>query len=79
MGSIQQDPTSPIDPAQRPAVVNYNLHASTTVPRPIALVGTVDGDGRPNLTPFSYWQNVTMDARRRATRSATSSRRAGVP
>ncbi|TLD13053.1 uncharacterized protein PgNI_04401 [Pyricularia grisea] len=50
-----------IDPAQRPVVLNYKLHVSTTVPRPIALVGTVDGEGRPNLAPFSYWQNVTMD------------------
>lgn len=34
----------------------YRLLVSTVVPRPIALVSTVDSDGRPNLAPFSFFQ-----------------------
>jgi flavin reductase (DIM6/NTAB) family NADH-FMN oxidoreductase RutF len=33
----------------------YDLMASLVVPRPIAFVSTLDGEGRPNLAPFSYF------------------------
>ncbi|KAI0473055.1 hypothetical protein GGR56DRAFT_652997 [Xylariaceae sp. FL0804] len=53
-----------IDPYEegRPAVKNYKLMISATVPRPIALVSTVAADGRTrNVAPFSYFQCVTND------------------
>jgi flavin reductase (DIM6/NTAB) family NADH-FMN oxidoreductase RutF len=33
----------------------YNLLASTVVPRPIAWVVTIDGQGRPNAAPYSFF------------------------
>lgn len=33
----------------------YKLLCATIVPRPIALVTTVDGEGRPNAAPFSFF------------------------
>lgn len=36
----------------------YRLMTDLVAPRPIAWVSTVDGDGRPNLAPFSYYQAV---------------------
>lgn len=33
----------------------YDFMAGFIVPRPIALVSTLDQDGRPNLAPFSYF------------------------
>ena len=48
----------------RTTVQNYKLMISTTVPRPIALVGTKSADGVNNLAPFSYFQSVCADVRR---------------
>ncbi len=39
----------------------YKLLASTIVPRPIAWVASVDEDGRPNLSAFSYFNILTND------------------
>lgn len=36
----------------------YRLMTDLVAPRPIAWVGTVDGESRPNLAPFSYFQAV---------------------
>jgi flavin reductase (DIM6/NTAB) family NADH-FMN oxidoreductase RutF len=36
----------------------YRLMNSLIVPRPIAWVGTLSPDGRPNLAPFSYFNGV---------------------
>lgn len=36
----------------------YHLMTGLVAPRPIAWVSTVDGEGRPNLAPFSYFQAV---------------------
>ncbi len=36
----------------------YRLMTDIIAPRPIAWVSTVDGEGRPNLAPFSYYQAV---------------------
>jgi flavin reductase (DIM6/NTAB) family NADH-FMN oxidoreductase RutF len=37
----------------------YKLLVSTVVPRPIALVTTVDGEGRINAAPFSFFNAVS--------------------
>ena len=39
----------------------YKLVAGLVVPRPIALVSTVDRDGRANLAPFSWFNAVSTD------------------
>lgn len=36
----------------------YRLMTDLVAPRPIAWASTVDGQGRPNLAPFSYYQGV---------------------
>ncbi|MEM7154818.1 MAG: flavin reductase family protein [Myxococcota bacterium] len=36
----------------------YRLMTDIVAPRPIAWVSTVDGHGKPNLAPFSYFQAV---------------------
>lgn len=36
----------------------YRLMTDLIAPRPIAWVSTIDGGGRPNLAPFSYYQAV---------------------
>ena len=33
----------------------YSYLSSTVSPRPIALAGTIDKDGNPNLSPFSFF------------------------
>ncbi|ROV86837.1 hypothetical protein VSDG_10179 [Cytospora chrysosperma] len=46
----------------RPSVYNYKLLISAIVPRPIALVSTVDKAGTAdNLAPFSYFQMINHD------------------
>jgi len=52
---VQLDPQS-LDPT---AV--YKLVISSVVPRPIAWVSSVDGDGVPNLAPFSYFMAITHE------------------
>ena len=47
------------DLAQIPAADAYKLLVSTVVPRPIALVTTVDGEGRVNAAPFSFFNAVS--------------------
>jgi flavin reductase (DIM6/NTAB) family NADH-FMN oxidoreductase RutF len=37
---------------------SYRLMTDLVAPRPIAWVSTLDGDGRSNLAPFSYFQAV---------------------
>lgn len=39
----------------------YKLLIGCIVPRPIALVSTVDADGRVNLAPFSFFNGVGSD------------------
>lgn len=41
--------------------LRFNPFKSCTIPRPIGWLSTVSGDGRPNLAPFSQWQNLTWD------------------
>src|SRR4051812_14774901 len=37
----------------------YQLMVSTILPRPIAWVSTISGEGRVNLAPFSFFQGIT--------------------
>lgn len=55
--SIEIDPEEPT----RPSDLNYKLMISSTVPRPIALLGTVSTSGVQNVAPFSYFQTVCAD------------------
>ena len=43
------------DIAANPGVLAYKLLAGLVVPRPIALVTTVDNEGRTNAAPFSFF------------------------
>ena len=73
------------DLAQIPPTDAYKLLVRTVVPRPIALATTIDGEGRVNAAPFSFFNavspappvvviGISADAARTATRtpSATS-------
>lgn len=51
---IEIDP----DEATRPSNLNYKLMISSTVPRPVALLGTISSSGVQNVAPFSYFQAV---------------------
>lgn len=46
------------DPAKHPQRQIYKLMTGIIVPRPIALVSTVDGAGNTNLAPFSFFAGV---------------------
>jgi len=50
--------TITFDPAQHPPRQIYKLMTGIIVPRPIALVSTVDALGNPNLAPFSFFAGV---------------------
>jgi len=39
----------------------YKLMTGLVVPRPIGWIGTVDGQGRPNLAPYSFFQCVATN------------------
>ncbi len=47
-----------LDPAAHPATQIYKLMTGIIVPRPMALVSTVDAAGNPNLAPFSFFAGV---------------------
>jgi flavin reductase (DIM6/NTAB) family NADH-FMN oxidoreductase RutF len=44
-----------IDPSTIPHVESHRYLLAGVAPRPIAFVGTLDNDGRPNLSPFSFF------------------------
>lgn len=48
-------------PEEIPPHLRYNLLIGAIVPRPIAVVGTISPDGRPNLAPFSFFNAVSSD------------------
>ena len=52
---MHYDPSAP----ERP--LPFDPFKSCTVPRPIGWISTISRDGRPNLAPFSQWQNITYD------------------
>jgi len=47
-----------IDPAEHQQREIYKLMTGIIVPRPIALVSTVDAEGNANLAPFSFFAGV---------------------
>jgi flavin reductase (DIM6/NTAB) family NADH-FMN oxidoreductase RutF len=51
-------PMVSIDPADHPARQVYKLMTGIIVPRPIALVSTVDVNGVANVAPFSFFCGV---------------------
>jgi len=50
-----------IDPGELAESRRYGLLIGAIVPRPIAVVGTVDRDGRPNLAPFSFFTGISAE------------------
>lgn len=47
-----------LDPAELQPIERYKLLIGGVVPRPIALVSTLDPAGRPNLAPFSFYNAI---------------------
>lgn len=54
-------PGRTLDPAELPWQQVYRRLVEVVVPRPIALVSTVDAEGRPNLAPFSFFTVVSAN------------------
>lgn len=54
-------PADRFDLAANPGSRAYRLLAALVVPRPIALVTTVDALGRPNAAPFSFFNVLGAD------------------
>ena len=50
--------TLSINPADHQVHEMYKLMVGLIVPRPVALVSTVDRDGVPNVAPFSFFSGV---------------------
>lgn len=55
---ISGTPMVAVDPAKSEPRQIYKLMTGIIVPRPIALVATVDRNGAPNLAPFSFFAGV---------------------
>ena len=47
-----------INPAEHTILETYKLMTGLIVPRPVALVSTIDKDGIPNVAPFSFFCGV---------------------
>jgi len=50
-----------IDPSLQTEPNNYKLLTNIVVPRPIAWITSLDGDGVVNLAPFSFFNAVASD------------------
>lgn len=50
-----------IDVASLPVGLRYNLLLGAIVPRPIAVVGTMNDAGQHNLAPFSFFNAVSSE------------------
>jgi flavin reductase (DIM6/NTAB) family NADH-FMN oxidoreductase RutF len=48
-------------PESLPWTTVYKLMLGSILPRPIGWISTVDGEGRPNLAPFSFYAPVCAD------------------
>lgn len=48
-------------PGQDPCPLPFSPFKSCTVPRPIGWLSTISRDGKPNLAPYSQWQNLSFD------------------
>lgn len=44
-----------LDPQRMSSAEAYDVLVASVQPRPIAFVSTLDGEGRPNLAPFSFF------------------------
>src|SRR5579871_5090661 len=58
MTAKQPAPMLSIDPSGHAPHQIYKLMSGIIVPRPIALVSTVDAEGVPNVAPFSFFSGV---------------------
>lgn len=47
-----------LDPAEHPSRQIYKIMTGIIVPRPVALVSTIDTNGVPNVAPFSFFCGV---------------------
>jgi flavin reductase (DIM6/NTAB) family NADH-FMN oxidoreductase RutF len=47
------------DPSEHAPARSQGLLSQLVAPRPIAMISTVDGDGVPNIAPFSYYMPIT--------------------
>jgi flavin reductase (DIM6/NTAB) family NADH-FMN oxidoreductase RutF len=47
--------------ASMPMPLRYNLLLGAVVPRPIAVIGTMNAEGRHNLAPFSFFNAVSSE------------------
>jgi flavin reductase (DIM6/NTAB) family NADH-FMN oxidoreductase RutF len=48
-------------PGLDPCPLPFSPFKSCTVPRPIGWLSTISKDGKPNLAPYSQWQNLSFD------------------
>lgn len=55
---LTPSPMVTFDPAHHPQRQIYKLMTGIIVPRPVALVSTVDAGGAANLAPFSFFSGV---------------------
>jgi flavin reductase (DIM6/NTAB) family NADH-FMN oxidoreductase RutF len=56
--SLAAKPLNSIDPSKCDQRQIYKLMTGIIVPRPVALISTVDGNGLVNLAPFSFFNGV---------------------
>jgi flavin reductase (DIM6/NTAB) family NADH-FMN oxidoreductase RutF len=56
--SSQLTPMLTLDPAEHEPRQIYKVMTGIIVPRPIALVSTIDSGGVPNVAPFSFFCGV---------------------
>lgn len=49
------------NPKSEPNPLPFSPFKSSTVPRPIGWLSSVDPEGRENIAPYSQWQNLTFD------------------
>lgn len=50
-----------LDVASMPVGLRYNLLLGSVVPRPIAVIGTMNAAGQHNLAPFSFFNAVSSE------------------
>jgi flavin reductase (DIM6/NTAB) family NADH-FMN oxidoreductase RutF len=58
---MSEEAIKTLDTAQTQWTEVYKRLVEAVVPRPIALVSTVDASGRPNLAPFSFFNVVSSN------------------
>jgi flavin reductase (DIM6/NTAB) family NADH-FMN oxidoreductase RutF len=56
--AVSDDDILSLDPAECESRQVYKLMTGIIVPRPVALVSTIDLNGVPNLAPFSFFSGV---------------------